>query len=289
MKVLIIGASGMLAKTVIKHLDKGGFQLRLFSRTVSQAMFEEEYEIVRGDVCDPYHLDKAMAGCDAVHISISTVNDGLATKSIIEAAKHNDIKLISAITGCTVSEENSWFPMIGNKLMEERLIIDSGIPYMIFRPTWFFESLGLMVRDGKAMVLGKQPNPCHWVAAEDYGRMVANAYIKSDAKNKIFYVLGPEQYLMKDLLEKYCKMQHQEIRKVSTIPLWMARTIAKMTGNKELKNAASLFSYFEKVKELGNPDETNILLGKPEITFEKWLNSRSQNGEQHVFNLRKSA
>jgi uncharacterized protein YbjT (DUF2867 family) len=289
MKVLVIGASGMLAKPVIKHLDNAGFQLRLFSRTVSQTMFEKEYEIVRGDVYNLFHLDKAMIGCDAVHISITTINDAIATKAIIEIARQREIKLISAITGCTVSEENRWFPMIENKYEEEKYIINSGISYMIFRPTWFFESLDLMIRDGKAMVLGKQPNPCHWVAADDYGKMVANAYIKTDTKNKIFFVFGPEQYLMKDLLEKYCKHHFPEIKKVSTIPLWMVRMIAILTGNKEMKNAASLFAYFEKVKELGDPDETNILLGKPEITFEQWINSKSQTGEGDVFNLRKSA
>ncbi|MBP7510193.1 MAG: hypothetical protein KA807_20450 [Prolixibacteraceae bacterium] len=35
--------------------------------------------------------------------------------------------------------------------------------------------------------------------------------------------------------------------------------------------AASLFGYFEKVKELGNPDETNCLLSKPTTTFENWV------------------
>ena len=44
-----------------------------------------------------------------------------------------------------------------------------------------------------------------------------------------------------------------------------------MTGKKELKNAAELFAYFEKVGELGNPEETNQMLGKPETTFEEWV------------------
>jgi len=31
---------------------------------------------------------------------------------------------------------------------------------------------------------------------------------------------------------------------------------------------------FEKGGELGNPDETNRLLGKSETTFEKWVHSK---------------
>ena len=41
MEVLIIGASGLLAKSVISQFNKEGFQLRLFSRTVNQSIFEE--------------------------------------------------------------------------------------------------------------------------------------------------------------------------------------------------------------------------------------------------------
>ncbi len=36
MKILVIGASGLLAKPVVSHMDKAGFQLRLFSRNVNQ-------------------------------------------------------------------------------------------------------------------------------------------------------------------------------------------------------------------------------------------------------------
>lgn len=60
MKVLIVGASGMLAKPVIKHLDNAGYSLRLFSRNVQQSMFDKEYEIVRGNVFNLNDLSLAM-------------------------------------------------------------------------------------------------------------------------------------------------------------------------------------------------------------------------------------
>jgi uncharacterized protein YbjT (DUF2867 family) len=275
MKILVIGASGLLAKPVIKQLDKDSFQLRLFSRTVNQTMFDKEYEMVQGNVFNQNDLGRAINGCDAVHISLSNLNEALAVKGILDIAVKKEIKLISYISGCTVAEENRWFPMTENKYQAEQSIINSGIPYMIFRPSWFFETLELMVRDGKAMLLGKQPNKAHWIAADDFSRMVANAYKKPEAKNKIFYVIGSEEYLMKDLLEKYCNHCYPGIKKVSTIPIGITKLIAVLTRNKELKNAASLFGYFEKVKEMGNPAETNELLGKPTTTFEKWVSSKA--------------
>lgn len=270
MKVLIIGATGLLAKPVIKELDASGYQLRLFSRNIDPEIFGNKFETVRGDVFNQDDLEKAINGCDAIHISLSTVNEAQAVKGIVEIALREKVKLLSYISGCTVSEENRWFPMIDNKFRAEKSIIESGIPYLIFRPTWFFETLDLMIRDGKAMIPGNQQHPCHWVAAGDFGMMVANAYRNPEVKNNVFFVLGPQKFLMKDLLEQYCKISHPEIGKVSVIPIWVLKIIATFTGNKELKNAASLFAYFEKVSESGNPDLTNLLLGRAETTFEIW-------------------
>jgi uncharacterized protein YbjT (DUF2867 family) len=275
MKILVIGANGLLARPLVNHLDISGFQLRLFSRTVKQSDFDKKYEIFNGDVFNLKDLERAINGCDAVHISLSTENEGLATKNIVDIGKQTGIKLISKVSGCTVSEENRWFPMIENKYQAEQSIISSGIPYMIFRPSWFFETLDLMIRDGKAMMLGKQQYPSHWIGTEDFAAIVVSAYKKSEAGNRIFYIFGPEQFLMKDLLEKYCRARYPGIKKVSVIPIWMAKSIAILTGNKGLKEAASLFGYFEKTKELGNPDETNALLGRPTITFENWIKSKT--------------
>ena len=274
MKILVIGASGLLAKPVISQFNKEGFQLRLFSRRVTQSMFDKQYEMVQGDVFNLKDLGSAIDGCDAVHISIATSNEGLATKNVVDIARKRGIKLISKVSGCTVAEENRWFPMIENKYQAEQYIINSGIPYMIFRPSWFFETLDLMIREGKAMMLGKQQHPSHWIAAGDFARMVVSAYKDPGARNRIFFVFGQDQYLMKDLLEKYCQARYPGIKKVSIIPIWMAKSMAILTGNKGLKEAASLFGYFEKVKELGNPDETNMLLGKPTTTFENWVQSK---------------
>lgn len=271
MKILIIGASGMLAKPVIEYLDKEKFQLRLFSRTVKNSMFKKDYDILQGDVFNANDLERAMSGCDAVHISLSNIDEAKATEAIIESAKKNQIKIISYVSGCTVSNENRWFKMIDNKYLAEQAIIKSGIQYMIFRPTWFFESLDLMIRNGKATVIGKQPNSFHWVAAEDFARMITTAYKKSEALNKIFYILGPEPFLMKKLLEKYCRENFAGIKKVSTVPIGMMKFIAILSRNTQLKFVAEMFAYFEKVKEVCDTKETNLLLGKPEIIFDNWL------------------
>lgn len=276
MKVLIIGASGMLAGPVIRKMDEAGYSLRLFSRTINPSMFINDYDILKGDLFNPDDLSKAISGCDAIHISITSDDEGAAVGKILEQASRHGVKLISMVSGCTVSEEHRWFKFIDNKYKAEQQIIASGIPYLIFRPTWFFESLELMVRKGKAMIPGKQPHSSHWVAADDFGRMVAKAYTLRESRNRTYYIYGPQRFVMKDLLEKYCHVFHPEIEKVAETPLALLRTIAFLTSNKALKGVADLFSYFSKVKEPEISEENYEELGKPQINFETWITLQKQ-------------
>jgi hypothetical protein len=53
------------------------------------------------------------------------------------------------------------------------------------------EVLPKFVRGNRAFVFGKQPNPYHLVAADDYVRMVAASYELKKANNKRFIIHGP--------------------------------------------------------------------------------------------------
>ena len=274
MKILIIGASGLLAHPVIRKLDEKGYDLRLFSRSVKPSMFNNDYDIVQGSVFNPADLEKAVSGCDAVHISLASADDVKAVSNIIEVSKKNGIRRISLISGCTVSEENRWFKFVDDKFRTEQMIMQSGIPWYIFRPTWFFESLSMFVRNGKASVLGRLTDRYHWVAADDLGTMVANAYSAAGAENKIYFVYGPERYTMNEMLEKYCKALHPEIKSVTTTPLLPLKIIAFLTGNRQMKFAASLFGYFEKVREPEVSVPDLALPGRPATDFDTWVRSK---------------
>ena len=273
-KVLVIGASGLLAGPVIRKLDEKGFDLRLFSRSVNPSMFVNDYDIMRGDVFNIADLEKAMNGCDAVHISISTDDDVRAVTGIVEMAKKKEIRYISLISGCTVSEENRWFKFIDDKMKIEQMVKQSGLSWFIFRPTWFFESLGMFVRNGKASVLGRLTDRYHWVAADDMGKMVAEAYSTPGAEDRVYFVYGPERYTMKEMLGKYCGALHPEIKTVNETPLLPLKIIAFMTRNRKLKFAVSLFGYFEKVKEPEVPEADLALLGRPATDFDSWVRSK---------------
>ncbi len=274
--ILVIGATGMLGEPVARHLQKDGFRVRVMVRDSQKArkIFDESFEAVVGDVKDTHSLEKALDGCSGVHINLSGEIEQLGVENVVSVASRKGLERITYISGTSVAEDTTWFPQTRRKFLAEKTIRESGIPYSIFCPTWFMESLPKYVRGGRAFAFGKQPNPYHFVAAEDYARMVSTAYTLEEAANRRFIIHGPEGILFHEALKRYCAVFHPEIKKISTYPYWLANIIAALKGSEEMKFASEFMAFFEKVGEQGDPTEANRLLGAPRITLNEWLKRR---------------
>lgn len=273
--ILVIGGTGMLGEPVARRLCADGYRVRVFTRSPdkARAKFGADYEIAAGDIEDRRSLDAALKGCWGVHINLEGGADAdlerRGVENIAQSAVNAGIERISYISGSTVKEENSWFAGTRAKLQAEAVLRASGVPYMIFKPSFFMESLPRYVRGKRASVIGKQAHPWHWVAARDYAGMVSKAYATPKAVNKDFFIHGPEAYTMLEALKQYCAIVHPDTT-VSSLPVWVAAMIARLARQKELQNALPFFRYTEKVREEGNSKETNALLGAPTTTLGQW-------------------
>jgi hypothetical protein len=163
------------------------------------------------------------------------------------------------------------------KLQAEKAIKESGIPFTIFCPTFFMESLPLYVKSPKAYVFGKQPNKIHFLSAEDYANMVLVSYQSEEAINKRYILHGTEGFLFREALEMYVKAIHPEIKTVSMLPFFMARLIARLTKNQGMRETADFMQFIEKTGEMGDPSEAYRTFGKPKITLEKWIENKRRN------------
>jgi uncharacterized protein YbjT (DUF2867 family) len=274
--ILVIGGTGMLGQPVSHCLKDAGFQVRIMTRDRQKARktFDDSFEVFAGDPMDTNCLEEALHGCYGVHISLPTEVEQPVAETVAQAAARHGVERITYISGRTVAEENRWSPMVNRKFLAEQAIRQAGIPYTIFCPTWFMESLPMFVVGGRASVLGQQPCPYHWVAAEDYARMVAAAYGLEAAANQRVIVDGPEAIRMHEALRRYCAVFHPDIKQVSSMPLWLVKLLATLTRNRELQGAGELMAYFEKVGEGGSPAPVNHILGAPTTTLDRWLETR---------------
>ena len=274
--ILILGGTGMLGSPVARRLQADGFTVRLLARDPekARAALGDSFEIFTGDISDLDSLKRGLAGCQGVHVSVGGPVDRLSAEHVASLAPGLGLERITYISGATVAEENRWFPMTAQKLDAEHAIRECGVPYTIFCPTWPLEQLPRFARGGQPLLVGDRPILYHWFAADDLGRLVSTAYQLEEAANKRLYVHGPEAMTMVEAMEGYCRVFHPEVESVSVMPVEAARGVAKSTGNQMLGFFAEMMAYFDRVGELGNPDEANRLLGAPETTLDAWIEQR---------------
>jgi hypothetical protein len=125
-------------------------------------------------------------------------------------------------------------------------------------------------------LIGKQPLPVHFFAAQDLARMISKSYQLAEAQNKRFFVYGPEAMTMKTALERYCARFYPEVNKISVMPIWLAKLLGTLTGNEMLKYASELMAYFDKSAEGGDSSEANAILGAPGTTLDAWMDTLNQ-------------
>lgn len=277
--ILVVGATGMLGEPVARQLHRDGYAVRVLTRNPEKARVQlgDAFEFFRGDIENLSSLEKALDGCFGVHINLRGGPraedfdriEHIGTANIAKVSASLGVKRLAYLSGAAVFEENSWFPSVRAKLQAEVAIHKSGVPYSIFCATHFMESLPLYIRGNRASIIGKQPHRLHWLAADDYAKMVSRAFQLPEAANKRFFIYGPDALTMREALINYCSIVRPEI-KVSFIPIWLISLIGKVSFNAELQFIAELMSFFDKVGEGGDPAEANKLLGTPTTTLEQW-------------------
>lgn len=279
-KILVIGGTGMLGKPVALKLKEAGFDVSIFTRDIDSAKskLSSVFNFIKGDVSDTDSLKAAMKDFYGVHINLQggpgadkvIETEYIGVVNIVDMARESGINKITLITGSTVSESNSWFSTIGAKFRAEEYLRSSGVDYTIFKPTWFFESLPLFVRNGKAMLLGNNQNKYKWVAADDYAKLVVRAYENPGASNKSFFVYGPEEMTMEEAMTSYVNYKGNTI-KISKVPLGFMKFIGYISFKPVMRHIADLSAYFETVGDSGDNSDTISILGQCNTRLEEWV------------------
>jgi uncharacterized protein YbjT (DUF2867 family) len=277
--VLLIGGTGMLGKPVAQQLKADGFKVRLLARNPEKAqkLLGDGYEIIKGDIDDSASLRAALTGVNGVHISLKggpteadfDHMDHIATRDIAKAAKIAGVERVTILSAYAVSHEKADTPESRSKLKGEAALKSSGVPYTIFRCSWFMETLPLFVQGKSITLIGDQIHPLHWIAAQDYARMVSKSYQIEETLNKELYIFGPEAHTMGDAMKIYAEIAAPDV-KVSPISTAMLSILGILSFNTEWKSMSTLMGHYERHGEDGSPEESNRLLGAPTTTIKEW-------------------
>lgn len=135
--VLVVGASGSLAKFVIDELKtKKDVHLTLLARNTSKITNDTVgCTIVKADVMDYDKLKKAIDGQDIVYVNL-VGNLEAMTKNIVKAMQETGVKRIIAISSIGIYELPLKPVLVPYRKLAD-VIEASGLDYTILRPDWF--------------------------------------------------------------------------------------------------------------------------------------------------------
>lgn len=286
-KFLVIGGTGMLGAPVAYALQQAGHQVVILARNPEKAaeQFPHGFEIRRGNVLVPESLTTAMTGCSGLHINLSGPFEQIGVEQSVLAAQAGAIDRISLISGISAHPANYWSKYARRKILGEAALRQSGIPWTIFRPTWFMEALAGFIRRGRAWMIGYQPHALHWLAADDYAAVVVEAWRQEAAANRCFRLLGPEGLTMDAALAHYCAALHPELPPLRRMAFWQAALLGLLPGRGELAESAAFLKDFAKMGEgdyrpaAGIEDDCEqaaTLFGPITTTLGEWLARQKQ-------------
>lgn len=195
MKITVMGATGLIGRSVVALLDEAGHQTVPASRRSG------------ADVLTGEGLGEALSGADALVdvINSPSFDDDpvmqfftTATRNLVDAAKSANVGhyVVLSIVNCDGLPDSGYMRA---KVVQERTITESGLPYSIVRATQFDEfadgimaslTVGDEVRVPDALI---QP-----IAAADVAAEVAR-FALADPLNGVVNIGGPEQLRFADL------------------------------------------------------------------------------------------
>lgn len=282
-RVLVIGATGMLGRPVAERLRAEGCHVRVLSRSPSKARaaLGDGFDYVVGDVDDRTALNAALAGCRFVHVNLRGTTPADLQRVEVEgsgrvaqAARAAGVERLTYLSGAGIEAADPSLLPARIKQAAEAAIRASGVPFTILRATHFMESLDLFVRGRKAVLLGRQPNRYHYLAADDYAGQVARAYRAEEARNQALTLLGPDPFTMEEALGRYIALVRPDL-KFARMPLLLPKLIARLTGNAELKVVTALFDAFAKMPETGDAEAADRIIGKARTSLDTWCRARA--------------
>ena len=286
MHIAIVGATGMLGQPVTRELIRAGFAVRLIARDVAKtrALFPN-IDVVSADLRNVDALRDALVGMDAVYLNLSirqdekqsdfhTEAEGL--QNLILAAQSTGVKRIGYLSSIIIRYQGvngfRWWVFDVKQAAVER-IKESGLPYSIFYPSCFMDSMNGTQRAGRFILLvGRSGVKPMYIAASDYGRQVARAFqLVKDGQNQEYIIQGPEAVTQHEAAERFVKAYAKEKLRTVTTPSFLMKLGGFFTAQADYgwHITEALNNYPEGFESQKTWDE----LGKPTTTIEQFAGS----------------
>ena len=282
--ILVVGATGHVGLPVARRLLADGHCVRVLVRDEDRArvLLGSGFHCFQGVIQDREAVSRAVEGCDAVHISVAGTSpsdmvavEAVGTATVTTAAARAGVGLLTYVSGNLVRQEyGPKLPEHRAKMAAEDAVRACGVPYVIFRPTYFMENLPRHVQGRLALTIGR-PRPLHMVAADDFAAMVGRAGDTAGIANQELEVYGPEPLTIQEALRLYRDIVRPELRCV-TVPIPVMAVADRLLMGGKLTGPLQLMRLLERIGERGDATIAQRQLGTPTTTVRQWCQQHTR-------------
>jgi uncharacterized protein YbjT (DUF2867 family) len=215
--VLVGGATGRQGNAVVDELLSRGYRVRALTRSPdgkkAMALADRGAEVVRGDYGDRTSLDAAMAGVSKVFFysgfSRNELEEGL---NVLAAANDAGIEHLIYSSGAA-AEPGKGIP--GAKMDIELAIVESALPYTVFRPVAFMENYAAMRKRIASAGITDSRAPdrmLHFIAVRDIGLFVGEAFDHPDRWQGVAVNIAGDRLTVQDHVDVFSAVMGQPVQ-----------------------------------------------------------------------------
>ena len=228
-QIVITGASGFIARNLRKYLSETNIKLISISRNDFK-QYKNEHKVISKNYDEKNLLSKIKNSDALIHLvgigkqSIKTDYDMINvefTKHIVNLCKKAKIKKFVYTSGLGVSSNTSLGYFI-SKYKAERLIINSGLNYTIFRPSYivgkddlFTKYLKKQIKKGKIEIPGSGTYSIQPIFINDVVKIILQSSHQTKFRNKIIDLVGPDSITFEQYVKLFSKGTQTNIRKIN--------------------------------------------------------------------------
>jgi len=245
--ILLTGATGFIGPKIAHALRSRDQPVRALVRDPAKDARLTAWgcELARGDMTRPDSLRAAVEGCDTV-VHLVSIRTGKpqqfeammaqGTRDLVDAALGAGVGRWIQMSASGVGEATKDLtPYYRAKYAMEQAVKGSGIPYVIFRPTFVF------ARDGGVLptfmrqvrwlpatpVIGRGEGRIQPIWIDDTAAFFAEAVQRTDVSGRVFELGGPDDVSWNELFDRIRRAMGAR-RPTVHVPVAVVRTQARL-------------------------------------------------------------
>lgn len=240
-KILMTGASGFVGKRLTVDLLNQGHQIYALCRIKGTQIFAEErpnLHYIWGDLRDPETLKNIPKDIEAAYYLVHSMSEIVGNlvdaemevvEQFLKAIKNSPVKQIIYLGGI-MNDEKMLSPHLKSRLLVEKALKTSGIPYTVLRASIIigagsasFEIIRDLCEKLPIMIAPRWVNTlCQPIAIRDVLFYLSNVLLNEKCMNKTFDIGGPEALTFKEVMLKYAHFRNLK-RWIINVPVLTPR------------------------------------------------------------------